>query len=137
MSALPPKADSKPPLQNVRFGPKADILDGQIAALFDYLVDAGKARSRHGEAERQEGGPDKLETNRSPSVRLCHRFERPVSVAVGRRYQWAGKDCPANGRGCKAHAQRWRFLLHHQVARATAALTPLLNIELADHGTLG
>jgi hypothetical protein len=37
MSALPPKADIDPFASDVRFVPKADI-----AALFDYLVGAGK-----------------------------------------------------------------------------------------------
>jgi hypothetical protein len=42
MSALLPKADSRAPSRNVRFGPEADSCSAAKPQLFDHLVGAAK-----------------------------------------------------------------------------------------------
>jgi hypothetical protein len=55
MSALTQQADINRRLSQVRFGPKADILDGQIAALFDHLVGGEQKLRRNCQAQRLGG----------------------------------------------------------------------------------
>jgi hypothetical protein len=50
MSALPPKADSRPPSRKVRFGPISDI-----GGLLDHLVGAVEKRERDRQAECLSG----------------------------------------------------------------------------------
>src|SRR4029077_12188504 len=65
---LLPKADIQCGIQNVCFGPKADIR----RRLFDHLVGAGKYGWRHGEAEGLGG----LEIDHQ--LVLCRRLYRKI-----------------------------------------------------------
>src|SRR4029077_114395 len=55
MSALPPKADIRERVLDVRFGPQADSCSAAKRSLLDHLVGAGAHRRRHGEAEHLSG----------------------------------------------------------------------------------
>jgi hypothetical protein len=51
MSALPPKADIRRQLVDVRFGPEADSCTAAKGGLFDHLVGGNEQRARHSQAK--------------------------------------------------------------------------------------
>jgi hypothetical protein len=51
MSALPPKADIRERVLDVRFGPKADSCSAAKSVLFDHLIGAREHCRRNNETE--------------------------------------------------------------------------------------